>query len=457
MKKLIILYCISAWVGLGACSVYKSYERPDMPVVDSLYRQAAATSADTTSIASLSWRELFTDPKLQALIETGLQNNTDLNIARLKVTEAEATLMTSRLAYLPSISFEPSGTLRSVDGNAMTKSYDIAASASWEVDIFGKLTNAKRGAKAALEQSETYRQAVQTQLIATIANSYYSLLMLDAQLDISERTAANWGENVRAMKALKEAGDATELAVAQSEASKLSVDASIASLRQQIDQMENTLTALLGIAPQKIDRTTIGEQRFPTDLAAGVPLQLLQRRPDVRQSEAALAQAFYATNAARAAFYPSITLSGSAGWTNAAGAAITNPGQWLFTAVGSLVQPLFNRGKNIANLRIAKAQQEEALLSFRQSLLDAGTDVNNALIQWQTARQRQQIDQQQILSLESTVRSSELLMQYSSQNYLEVLTARQTLLQAELTAVSDRFDEIQGVINLYHALGGGAE
>lgn len=457
MKKLIILYCISAWVGLGACSVYKSYERPDMPVVDSLYRQAAATSADTTSIASLSWRELFTDPKLQALIETGLQNNTDLNIARLKVTEAEATLMTSRLAYLPSISFEPSGTLRSVDGNAMTKSYDIAASASWEVDIFGKLTNAKRGAKAALEQSEAYRQAVQTQLIATIANSYYSLLMLDAQLDISERTAANWGENVRAMKALKAAGDATELAVAQSEASKLSVDASIASLRQQIDQMENTLTALLGIAQQKIDRTTIGEQRFPTELAAGVPLQLLQRRPDVRQSEAALAQAFYATNAARAAFYPSITLSGSAGWTNAAGAAITNPGQWLFTAVGSLVQPLFNRGKNIANLRIAKAQQEEALLSFRQSLLDAGTDVNNALIQWQTARQRQQIDQQQILSLESTVRSSELLMQYSSQNYLEVLTARQTLLQAELTAVSDRFDEIQGVINLYHALGGGAE
>ncbi len=457
MKKLIILYCISAWVGLGACSVYKSYERPDMPVVDSLYRQAAATSADTTSIASLSWRELFTDPKLQALIETGLQNNTDLNIARLKVTEAEATLMTSRLAYLPSISFEPSGTLRSVDGNAMTKSYDIAASASWEVDIFGKLTNAKRGAKAALEQSEAYRQAVQTQLIATIANSYYSLLMLDAQLDISERTAANWGENVRAMKALKAAGDATELAVAQSEASKLSVDASIASLRQQIDQMENTLTALLGIAPQKIDRTTIGEQRFPTELAAGVPLQLLQRRPDVRQSEAALAQAFYATNAARAAFYPSITLSGSAGWTNAAGAAITNPGQWLFTAVGSFVQPLFNRGKNIANLRIAKAQQEEALLSFRQSLLDAGTDVNNALIQWQTARQRQQIDQQQILSLESTVRSSELLMQYSSQNYLEVLTARQTLLQAELTAVSDRFDEIQGVINLYHALGGGAE
>lgn len=458
MKKITVIFFISAWacLGLGACSIYKSYERPDMPVVDSLYRQPTA-SVDTASLATLSWRELFTDPQLQYLIETGLQNNTDLNIARLKVAEAEATLMTSRLAYLPSISFEPSGTLRHAEGSATTKSYDIAASAGWEIDIFGKLTNAKRGAKAALEQSEAYRQAVQTQLIATIANSYYSLLMLDAQLDISERTAVNWSENVRAMKALKAAGDATELAVSQSEASKLSVDASVASLRQQIDQMENTLTALLGIAPQKIERTTIAEQEFPNELSAGVPLQLLQRRPDVRQSEAALAQAFYATNAARSAFYPSITLSGSAGWTNAAGAAITNPGQWLFTAVGSLVQPLFNRGRNIANLRIAKAQQEEALLSFRQSLLDAGTDVNNALIQWQTARRRQILDEQQIKSLESAVRSSELLMQHSSQNYLEVLTARQTLLQAELTAVSDRFDEIQGVINLYHALGGGAE
>ena len=458
MKKITVIFFISAWacLGLGACSIYKSYERPDMPVVDSLYRQPTA-SVDTASLATLSWRELFTDPKLQYLIETGLQNNTDLNIARLKVAEAEATLMASRLAYLPSISFEPSGTLRHAEGSATTKSYDIAASAGWEIDIFGKLTNAKRGAKAALEQSEAYRQAVQTQLIATIANSYYSLLMLDAQLDISERTAVNWSENVRAMKALKAAGDATELAVSQSEASKLSVDASVASLRQQIDQMENTLTALLGIAPQKIERTTIAEQEFPNELSAGVPLQLLQRRPDVRQSEAALAQAFYATNAARSAFYPSITLSGSAGWTNAAGAAITNPGQWLFTAVGSLVQPLFNRGRNIANLRIAKAQQEEALLSFRQSLLDAGTDVNNALIQWQTARRRQILDEQQIKSLESAVRSSELIMQHSSQNYLEVLTVRQTLLQAELTAVSDRFDEIQGVINLYHALGGGAE
>ena len=369
--------------------------------------------------------------------------------------EAQALLTASKLAYLPSISLTPQGTIRSVEGSSATKSYDLAASADWEIDIFGRITNAKREAKSVLEQSEAYRQAVQTQLVATIANSYYTLLMLDKQLEISRSTAEIWAENLRVMKALKEAGQTTEMAVAQIEASKLSVDASLLSLQQQIIEMENSISTLLGDVPRQIERSTLDTQSFPDTLSVGVPLQLLQRRPDVRQSEAALAAACYVTNQAYAAFYPSITLSGSAGWTNAAGAVITNPGQWLFSAVGSLVQPLFNRGQNVANLKVAKAQQEEALLSFRQSLLDAGTEVNNALLQWQTARQRLVLDQQQIAALQSAVRSSELLMLHSSQNYLEVLTAQQTLLEAELSAVSDRFDEIQGVINLYHALGGG--
>lgn len=219
--------------------------------------------------------------------------------------------------------------------------------------------------------------------------------------------------------------------------------------------MENSLSTLLGLSPQAIGRSTLESQQFPDSLSTGIPLQLLNRRPDVRQCEAQLATAYYATNSARSTFYPSITLSGSAGWTNGTGAVISNPGQWLLSAVGSLVQPLFNRGKNIANLKIAKAQQEEALLTFQQSLLNAGAEVNDALVQWQTARQRIQIDEQQSTSLRSALRSAELLMQHSSQNYLEVLTARQTLLQAELNTVTDRFDEIQGVINLYHALGGG--
>lgn len=452
MKRIIIGLLLST--GLSGCHIYRTYERPELSGVDSLYRVPAMTE-DTMSLADFSWKELFTDTVLQQLIEKGIANNTDLNIARLKVREAEALLTSSKLAYLPSVSLTPQGTIKSIEGNSPTKTYNLAASADWELDIFGRITNAKREAKAVLEQSQAYKQAVQTQLIATIANSYYTLLMLDKQLDISRRTAEIWAENLRVMKALKKAGQTTEMAVAQIEASKLSVDASLLSLEQQITEVENSLSSLLGVVPQRIDRSTLDMQSFPDTLSVGVPLQLLQRRPDVRQSEAALAESFYTTNRAYSAFYPAITLSGSAGWTNAAGAIISNPGEWLFSAVGSLVQPLFNRGQNIANLKVAKARQEEALLTFRQTLLNAGTEVNDALLQWQVARRRLDLDRQQIISLQSAVRSSELLMRHSSQNYLEVLTARQTLLDAELSAVSDRFEEIQGVINLYHALGGG--
>lgn len=452
-RKIIILFLLVST--LSSCHIYRSYERPEsVTVSDSLFRNPTET-ADTASIASLSWKELFQDKQLQALIEKGLAHNTDLNIARLKVKEAEALLMTSRLSYLPSVSLNPEGALTSLDGNKPSKTYNLAVSAEWEIDLFGKLLNAKRGAQAALEQSEAYKQAVQTQLVATIANSYYTLLMLDEQLKITQHTAETWTESLHAMKALKRAGQTTEMAVAQTEANKLSVEASVLSVKQQINEMENSLSTLLGMPAQKIERSTLQSQEFPDTLSTGVPLELLSRRPDIRQSESQLAVAYYATNSARSAFYPSITLSGSAGWTNSAGSTITNPGQWLLSAVGSLVQPLFNKGKNIANLKIAEAQQEEALLSFRQSLLDAGAEVNDALVQWQTARQRILIDKQQCVSLRSALRSSELLMQHSSQNYLEVLTARQTLLQAELNTITDRFDEIQGVINLYHALGGG--
>lgn len=454
MKRILIL--CSAAALLAGCHIYKPYSRPDVQT-DGLYGQDVPAD-DTSSIASLPWTELFTDVQLQPLIREGLANNTDLGIARLRVKEAEATLLSSRLAYLPSLSLNPQGQLSSYDGAKTDKTYHIAASAGWEVDLFGKLTNAKRGAKAALEQSEAYRQAVQTQLIATIANSYYNLLTLDRQLDISSRTAESWAEVLRTYEAKLQVGEATEAAVAQARASKLSVEASVLTLQKQIRAQENSLSILLGRVPGSIERTTLDGQRFPGTLAVGVPLQLLNRRPDVRQAEAALAQAFYNTNAARSAFYPSITLSGSAGWTNNNGAAIVNPGNWLLSAIGSLTQPLFNRGQNITNLRIAKARQEEALLSFRQSLLKAGSEVNDALMQWQTANSRLKIIAEQVASLHTAVDNTQQLMEFSnSASYLEVLTARQALLQAELTETNDRFDQIQGIINLYHSLGGGAE
>lgn len=438
---------------LASCGIYKPYSRPETDTLG-LYRNAAA-SADTTTIAAMSWRELFTDVHLQALIEQGLKHNTDLRVAHLQVEEAEAVLMNARLSYLPSLSLSPEGSLSRYDG-ITTKTYSLAASARWELDIFGKNTNAKRGAYEALEGSRDYVQAVQTQLIATVANSYYTLLMLDRQLEIGEQTLRSWEESIRTLEVLKEAGQVNDAAVLQARANRMQLETSVVSIRRSIIETENVLSALLFLPSHSISRGTLDNTAFPECLSVGVPVQLLSNRPDVRQAEHNLAQAFYATNAARATFYPSLTLSGTLGWTNNGGGAILNPGKWLQTAIGSLTQPLFNKGTHIANLQIAKARQEEATLKFQQSLLDAGKEVNNALSQWQTARQRIDIDLQQVETLQEAVRKIELLMRHTSTSYLEVLTAQQSLLSAEQTLTQDRFDEIQGVINLYHALGGGS-
>lgn len=441
---------------LAGCRIYSSYKRPDVQVSDSIFRQPVL-SDDSTSMASISWKVLFTDSLLQGLIQRGLDNNTDVRVAYLKVQEAEATLTASKLAYLPSVSFTPDGAVSSFNGAEPSMTYSLAASASWEIDLFGKLRNAQKGAKAALMQTQAYSQAVRTQLIATIANSYYSLLMLDEQLRVSEQTLENWSDYVNTLEMLKEYGTVDQVAIAQAKANKLNVEASVLTLKQQIQALENSLCALLGDVPEPVMRTSLGEQVFDAQISTGVPLQLLRNRPDVQQAEWALAQAFYATNEAYSAFYPSISLSGLAGWTNSGGGVIVNPGGWLLNAVASLVQPLFNRGINMARLKISKAQQEEALLLFQQSILDAGVEVNDALSQWQTAQQRLVLDKQQIQSLRSALNDTELLMEYGTTNYLEVLIAQQNLLQAELTEVQDRFNEIQGVVNLYHALGGGIQ
>lgn len=454
MRRILTLF--GAALLMAGCSVYRPYVRPAVQA-DGLYGTGVA-QGDTASIATLHWSELFTDPDLQALIRIGLENNTDLAVARLRVEQAEATLMASRLAYLPSATLSPQGQLSSFDGSKPAKTYNIGASAEWELDIFGRLTNSKRRAKAALLQSDAYRQAVQTQVVSAIANAYYNLLLMDTQLDINRRTAAVWEENLRTYEARMRVGEANGAAVAQARASKLAVDAAILTLRKQVRAQENALSTLIGQMPQAIRRGTLADQHFPDSLSVGVPLQLLARRPDIRQAEMALAQAHYATGEARSAFYPRITLSGRAGWTNTDGSAIINPGNWLLSALAGLTQPLFNRGQNIANLRIAKSQRQEALLQFRQSLLKAGAEVNDALSQWQTARARIGVTGEQIASLEEAVKSTTSLMESSTgASYIEVLTARRDLLAAELAQVQDRFDEIQGVISLYHALGGGGE
>ena len=445
----ILLWAVCLMTG---CSIYKPYSRPEVQT-EGLYRDLEETK-DTASIATLGWRNLFSDKNLQALIDKGLERNTDLRVAHTRVKAAEAVLMNARLSYLPSVVLAPDGSISGTEGAKAIKTYNLAASASWEIDLFGKVTNAKREALAALEGSRAYRQAVETQLIATIATSYYMLLMLDRQLIISEQTLITWKETEHSIEALKRAGKSNDAAVLQAKANRLALEASVVSIRKSIRETENVLSALLADTSHDIMRGALQKQQFPDTLSAGLPVQLLANRPDVRQAEWNLAQAYYATNAARSAFYPSLTLSGSIGWTNNVGGVVVNPGSWLFSAVGSLMQPLFNKGTNIANLRQAKARQEEALLLFQQSLLDAGKEVNNALTRWQSARIRMDYVNQQIMTLQEAVRKTELLMQHTSTNYLEVLTARQRLLEAELTQAQDKFEEIQGVIDLYHAVGG---
>lgn len=443
MKKILIPLIILV-ITMNSCALYKKHERPDITFVDSLYNRIP-TADDYESIASLTWKELFADTLLQDLIEIGLENNTDLEIARLKVEQAEATLQSSKLAFFPNVSF-------SAQVNT-SGAYSLAPNASWEIDAFGRLYNTKKGAEAALAATEAFQQAVQTQLVATIANSYYTLLMLDEQLEISKRTLNTWEENIRTLSALKRAGKTNEAAVLQAKANKVNVEASILTLKKQIIEQENSLSALLGLVPQEFERNELSQQVFPDTLLMGLPLSSLVNRPDVRQAEYKLVEAFYATNVARSYFYPSITLSGNAGWSGVIG----DPGDWIFNAVGSLMQPIFNQGKNKARVKISESQRQEALLNFKQTLLNAGTEANNALVSWQTARKRLDSDKVQIMYLKGAVFNTQLLMKNGQATYIEVLTAQKNLLQAELTETNDKYLEIQSVITLYHALGGGLE
>ena len=440
---------------LSSCGIYTTYH-PATEVPEQLYGEEVVVS-DSSSIASLHWRELFTDPYLVTLIEQGLANNTDYLAAGLRVQEAEATLLSAKLAYLPSLALAPQGTLSHLEGHKMTKAYSLPATASWEIDLFGKLRNAKRQSQALLAQSKDYQQAVRSQLIAGIANTYYTLLMLDEQLRIAEQTATSWGESARTTHALMQAGMTNEAAVAQMEAAYAQVSASVLDLKDQINQVENSLSLLLAETPHRVQRGTLAGQTWPSSLSVGFPVSLLANRPDVRAAERSLEQAFYATNQARAAFYPSITLSGSAGWTNSAGGMISNPAQFVASAVGSLTQPLFAKGQLTGQLKIAKAKQEEASLNFQQTLLQAGAEINEALVQYQTAQEKRDLFAQQVNALQTAYRSTSLLMEHGTTTYLEVLTAQQSLLSAQLTQVANEVTEIQSLIQLYQALGGGAE
>ena len=454
MKRYIILTATASF--LTSCGIYTKYQ-PVSSVPEDLYGQETTLQSDTSSLASLSWRALFTDPYLQSLIETGLENNTDYRVAELQIQEAEASLLAAKLSFLPSFAISPQGNMSSFDGAKASWTYSAPITASWELDIFGRMRNAKRQAQALHAQSLDYKQAVRTQLIASIANNYYTLLMLDELLALSEATAEAWRETVTSARALMRAGQYDEASVSQMEATYYNVQTSVLDLKEQINQTENVLSLILAETPQHIQRGRLSNQSLPPSFAIGVPLDMLASRPDVRMAERTLEAAFYATNQARSSFYPAITLSGSTGWTNSVGTIITNPGKFLGSAIASLTQPPFNRGQLLANLKITKAQQEEAQLSFTQTLLSAGSEVNDALTAYLTSRDTSALIDSQVEALRRTVRSTTLLMEHGSHTYLEVITTRQSILSAQLTQVANHFTELQSLVNLYQALGGGQE
>ncbi|MDY5005941.1 MAG: efflux transporter outer membrane subunit [Prevotella sp.] len=461
MKIRNIILTASAAAMLGSCGIYNKYERPDVNI-QGIVRDTASISdtlavADTTSFGNLPWRSVFTDSQLQKLIETGLAHNVNMLNAALNVKMVQAQLVSAKLAFLPAISFSPSGTLSSWDGATPSKIYSLPVQASWSIDLFGNLLNAKRSAQMQLLAMKDYQLVVQTGLVSNIANLYYTLMMLDKQLEIVNSMADLTKETLRIMRLQKDMGRVNETGVQSAEANYYSVLAQASDIKRQIREMENSMSLLLGQPAQTIARGTLDSQSLPTEFSAGVALQMLSNRPDVHYAEMNLAACFYDTNRARSQFYPSINISGSGAYTNSGGMGIVNPGKWLMSAVGSLTQPIFAHGQLVTGLKVAKAKQEQAFNTWQQAVLSAGSEVSNALVLYNSSAEKAELDGKRVDVLQKNVEMTKQLFNSRSASYLEVVTAQQSLLNAQLAKVQDDFYKMQAVVNLYYALGGGRQ
>lgn len=465
--KLYILVGVLA-VAAGSCKVTRSYQRPaDVPVT-STYRGSIST--DTTTIANMPWKQLFTDTALQRLIQQGLNNNLDLKVAVARIKAADANLRQSKAAFLPSLTADADYT-RSKSSSAQLKAfgsglgtttiptvntYALTATTSWEADIWGKLSSNKKSYVAALLQSEAYKRAVQTQLIADIATSYYALMAYDKQLAITQQTIAVRKKDIVTVKELKTAAKLTGADVVTSEASLYSAEVAVPDIQQSIRETENALSVLLGQAPDSIQRGRLDEQQVFTQLQTGVPVQLLSNRPDVQQAEYSLIGKFELTNAARTYFYPSLSITATGGWATANTLKGFFDGTFYGSLVGGLTQPIFNQGLNKQRLKVAEANQEEAVYTFKTTVLTAYQEVANALSSYQTAADKAETRALQLASLNKATDYTKELMKFTSAtNYTDVLTAETNLLNAQLSGVSDKLQQLQAVVNLYRALGGG--
>jgi len=461
MKVNKIALVVALTASLTSCNIYKKYETPTSTPITKEYAEALQQPVDSTAFGNLPWQDVFTDPILVDLINRALTSNTDLRNAQLNVEAAQAQLLGAKLAYLPSLSLAPNGAgskmgTRYTDGS-WSWSYQLPAQASWEVDIFAKLLNSKRGAKAALLQSEAYAQAVRSQIISAVANTYYTLAAVKEQLVLSKNTSALWLETVEKMRDLKTAGRTNEAGVMQSEASYYNILASITDLEASIDRLNNTMSLLLNTMPQEWTVSEGAALQAPEMARNGVAMSTLAARPDVAAAEQSLAQAYYATNSARAAFYPGLTISVNGGFTNALGSAILNPGDWFVQLAGSLVAPIFSRGRNIANLKATKAAQQKAMNSFEYTLMNAAAEVSDALTVYQKSLEKSAFLDKQVEDLTKAVSMTQDLFTYSNGdvNYLNVITAQQSLLSAQISRIACTQAANLAVINLYQSMGGG--
>lgn len=433
----------------SSCSLYQKYEAHETVPADIM--GDAVQPGDTTSLGAIGWRQLFTDPLLQDLIERAWANNTDVKAAQLTIEQAQNDLSSARLGYLPTLSFEPTGTLSRFNG-ATVRSYAIPVKASWQLGIFGQVTSRKRQAKARQQLALDYKQAVQVSLAANIASTYYTLVMCDHELDILRQTLGVWEESLESMRTLYEAGLYPSPAVYRMEASLAAVKSGIVELEGNLLTAEAVLCRLLSESPHHIDRAAFGAFQMPKQLSVGIPLQLLSARPDVRQAAHNMEIAYYDTQQARQDFYPDLTISATIGWSNGQGAV--NPAQFLAEAVASLAQPLFTQGKLKARYKNAKAEQEKVRLQFVQTLLNAGNEVYRYLHDCHRTEKKSVYIAECVQALNESYLGTRELMNYGTNTYLEVLTAQEDLLTAQITEVQNLSDGIQALINLYTALGG---
>ena len=473
MKRLSNIFAATAVsLLLTGCGIYNKYEQTT-PAPDNAFgaNPDLEIANSEASIAQMSWREFFTDPLLQQLIEQVLANNTDLNSARIAVEKSQASLKAAKLAYLPALSLAPQGTLSSFDGSAATKTYNLPLQLSWDIDVFGSITNKKRAAKAVLLQAQVQQEAVRSNLVSVTAQQYFMLQVLDRQLEILMQTDSLWNKSLETEQALWENGKAYSTAVNQMEASYLNVKTQIVDTRRAIRSVENAICKLLAATPQHIQRQKWGssvlhhaeatgddEQRmFDTKyLNIGIPAMMLEQRPDIRMANHAMEEAFYNTAEARAAFYPSITLSGSAGWTNSAGGFVVDPGKLLLSAIAQLTQPIFARGQLTARKKIAQLTEEDLQKKYVQTVINAGNQVNEALADCMAAREKHTYFHRQVQVLNEAYTGTHELMDNGKASYLEVLTAQESLLNAQLSEAMNMYDAAEAVIALYIALGGGA-